>query len=141
MEVGKELGLFSTKFLVPFFNTTSFSKSPELSLFNFFSCFLQISSMIRPAFYFIAVSIFYPIPSLAPTPLRSNTFYYQLITWLNLVFMGLGPFLLLITLNVLILLKLREMSRESVTITGPSFGAALNDRSAKDEVRLCSPHT
>ena len=96
--------------------------------------------MIRPAFFFIAVSIFYPIPSLAPTPLRSNTFYYQLITWLNLVFMGLGPFLLLITLNVLILLKLREMSRESVTITGPSFGAALNDRSAKDEVRLCSPY-
>jgi hypothetical protein len=32
--------------------------------------------------------------------------------WLNFILMGVGPYILLITLNTLMLLKLKEMARE-----------------------------
>ena len=49
-----------------------------------------------------------------PMALRLNKYYFTIYcTWMNLILMGLGPFLLLITLNVLILIQLMEMGKSS----------------------------
>jgi hypothetical protein len=48
-----------------------------------------------------------------PTDLRLNTHYYNIYCmWLNFILMGLGPYVILITLNTLMLLRLKEMQRE-----------------------------
>ncbi len=49
-----------------------------------------------------------------PTEMRLNHYYYMIYCmWLNFILMGVGPFILLITLNTLMLLKLKEMAKES----------------------------
>ncbi len=45
-----------------------------------------------------------------PTPLRLNPYYYKYYCmWLNFFLMGLGPFVLLITLNVLTFKELKSL--------------------------------
>ncbi len=48
-----------------------------------------------------------------PTELRLNTHYYNIYCmWMNFILMGLGPYVILITLNTLMLLRLKEMQKE-----------------------------
>jgi hypothetical protein len=42
--------------------------------------------------------------------------------WLNFILMGVGPYILLITLNTLMLLKLKEMARERESEHGIQAG-------------------
>lgn len=49
-----------------------------------------------------------------PTDMRLNHYYYMIYCmWLNFILMGVGPFVLLMTLNTLMVLKLKEMAEES----------------------------
>ena len=43
---------------------------------------------------------------LRPTELRSNTYYLTTIVWLNFLLLGVGPFIILLTLNISILKKM-----------------------------------
>ena len=67
------------------------------------------------------------------TSLRFNKYYYKVyLTWMNLILMGIGPFILLITLNVLMLLQLMEFGKDrclSPQNNGHSNGE-LNNRSS-----------
>lgn len=47
------------------------------------------------------------------TEMRMDLKYYMIYCmWMNFILMGVGPFLVLIVLNTLIVLKLKEMARE-----------------------------
>ena len=52
--------------------------------------------------------------SIVPTKMRLNEYYYKIYcVWLNLLLMGLGPFLLLIILNAL---TLRELTLNAMSV-------------------------
>ena len=72
------------------------------------------------------------------TSLRQSRHYYQAKVWMNLIMMGIGPFLLLVVLNVLILIQLREMSMENnILATRAALRAQDKD---KEEVKYSSLH-
>ena len=56
---------------------------------------------------------------IAPTVMRMNPYYVKITMWLNFLLMGLGPFILLISLNMLTYMQLKTMARESHMLTGP----------------------
>ena len=61
--------------------------------------------------------------SIDPTDMRLNTYYYMIYCmWMNFFFMGLGPFVVLITLNTWILIKLKEMAKEREMDIGNGLG-------------------
>ena len=66
-----------------------------------------------------------------PTKMRTNTYYYQIyLKWLSLLLKAIGPFVLLIALNALIV---RELARSSnnlpvIVVNGPELEKALNQR-------------
>ncbi len=48
--------------------------------------------------------------SISPTSMRMNRSYYTVYCiWLNILLNGIGPFVLLITLNTLMLIKIKKM--------------------------------
>jgi hypothetical protein len=52
--------------------------------------------------------------SVTPTLMRVNNHYYTIYCiWLNFIFNGIGPFVMLITLNTLMLIKLKKITSES----------------------------
>ena len=52
--------------------------------------------------------------SIVPTLMRMNNHYYTIYCiWLNFIFNGMGPFIVLITLNTLMLIKLKKMTSEN----------------------------
>ena len=61
------------------------------------------------------------------TWLRRNPIYVNVITWFNFIFMGLGPFILLISLNVLILIQLRH-SRSPLNLAGISNDTSFSSK-------------
>ena len=63
--------------------------------------------------------------SIVPTEMRLNAYYYRIYcVWLNLLLMGLGPFLLLIILNAL---TLRELTLNAMSVQPNT----LEDRQAR----------
>ena len=66
-----------------------------------------------------------------PTRMRANQYYYQIyLMWLTLLLMSIGPFVLLVTLNALIV---RELVRSAnhlpvIVVSGPRLEHALNQR-------------
>ena len=52
--------------------------------------------------------------SIVPTLMRLNNHYYTIYCiWLNFIFNGMGPFIVLITLNSLMLIQLKKMTAEN----------------------------
>jgi len=68
---------------------------------------------------------------IAPTVMRMNPYYVKITMWLNFLLMGLGPFILLISLNMLTLMQLQKMAKESHMLTGP------DGRNRKKDIILC----
>ena len=60
---------------------------------------------------------------ITPTLMRLDPYYVKIYCmWLNFLLMGLGPFVVLITLNTLTLRELKTMAQQIAR--GPSFGSA-----------------
>jgi hypothetical protein len=62
--------------------------------------------------------------SIVPTVMRLNNHYYTIYCiWLNFIFNGMGPFIVLITLNTLMLIELKKMTAENeqVMLWTPHF--------------------
>lgn len=61
--------------------------------------------------------------SIEPTEMRLNHNYYMIYCmWLNFFLMGVGPFVVLITLNTMMLRKLKEMANERELELGGGVG-------------------
>ena len=55
-----------------------------------------------------------------PTKMRANQYYYQIyVMWLSLLLMSIGPFVLLVVLNALIVQELIKLSRGNNILAGP----------------------
>ena len=70
--------------------------------------------------------------SVSPTLMRLNNHYYTIYCiWLNFIFNGIGPFVLLITLNTLMLIRLKQMTEENdsvMTVNIKKFGCIILSR-------------